>query len=353
MLFLPLIIKADSDKYFFYPAEEGIENKFKYKEVKIFGHNYFYVKFDELKKIFEAYEEKYNEKLNDFLKDFEIPPQYFLVREKKFELKEIYFVGILNVTPDSFSDGGLFFDKEKAVERGVEMVEEGADIIDIGGQSTRPGSEEISEDEELERVIPVIEELSKKINVPISIDTTKAKVAEEAFKAGASILNDISALHFDENMASFLEKWKPSLILMHIKGKPKDMQKDTTYNHLPYDILSFLYEGIEVARKCGVSKEKIIVDPGIGFGKDFEQNLWILKNLSFLKILGCPILVGTSRKSFIGKILNNQPRERIYGTLASNLIAYKKGANFFRVHDVKAHKEFFKVWKEIEDGQLV
>lgn len=349
MLFLPLIIKADSDRYFFYPVEEEIRSKFKYEEVKIFGHNYFYVKFDELKKIFETYEEKYGEKLKDFLN----PSQDFFVGNRKFKSDEIYFIGILNVTPDSFSDGGLFFDKEKAVERGVEMVEEGADIIDIGGQSTRPGSEEISEEEELERVIPVIEELSKIINVPISIDTTKAKVAEEAFKAGARILNDISALHFDENMASFLEKWKPSLILMHIKGKPKDMQKDTTYNHLPYDILSFLYEGIEVARKCGISKEKIIVDPGIGFGKNFEQNLWILKNLSFLKILGCPILVGTSRKSFIGKILNNQPRERIYGTLASNLIAYEKGANFLRVHDVKAHKEFFKVFKEIEDGQLV
>ena len=350
MVFLPLLIEEKEKKYYFYPDKSEIEDKIKLNKVKFFEKNYYYGSLDEIKEILNLYPEKYKKEAEKFLKNFEVQPKYFFVKNKRFLLDKFYLVGILNVTPDSFSDGGLFYDKDKAVERGLELEEEGADIIDVGGQSTRPGSDELNEEEELKRVIPVIEELSKKINIPISIDTTKEKVAEEAFKAGASILNDISALHFDEKMNGFLEKWKPSLILMHIKGKPKDMQKNTNYNHLPYEIATFIKEGIEKAERAGISKDKILVDPGIGFGKDYNQNIWILKNLSFLKILGAPILIGTSRKTFIGKILNNEPKERVYGTLASNLIALKNGAKFLRVHDVKAHKEFFKVLEEIENG---
>lgn len=349
MFFLPFIFEK-KDAYFFYAGNLEYENKFSLKKTNLFNHSYYYGNWEEIKKAFDFYPDGIKETVINFLKNYENPPKYFIVKDKVFDLKKIYFVGVLNVTPDSFSDGSLYFKKEDAIRRAIELVEEGADILDIGGQSTRPGAEEISEEEELKRVIPVIEELSGKINVPISIDTTKAKVAEEAFNAGASILNDISALHFDEKMSETLCKWKPSLILMHIKGKPKNMQENTVYDNFPFEILSFLNQGIEIAKKCGIGREKILVDPGIGFGKDFSQNLWIINNLSFLKALGCSILIGTSRKSFIGKILNNQPIERIYGTIASNYIAVKRGAKFLRVHDVKPHKEFFKVLEEIENG---
>lgn len=349
MSFLPFIFEKKGT-FFFYAGNLEYENKFSLEKTILFNHSYYYGNWEEIKKAFDFYPDGIKENAINYLKNYENPPKFFLVKEKVFDLKNIYFVGVLNVTPDSFSDGNLYFKKESAVRRAMELEEEGADIIDIGGQSTRPGAEEISQGEELKRVIPVIEELSKKINLPISIDTTKAKVAEEAFNSGASILNDISALHFDEKMPEIIHKWKPSLILMHIKGKPKNMQENTIYNNFPFEILSFLNQGIEIAKKSGIEREKILVDPGIGFGKDFSQNLWIINNLSFLKALGCPILIGTSRKSFIGKILNNQPNERIYGTIASNYIAVKRGAKFLRVHDVKAHKEFFKVLEEIENG---
>lgn len=349
MSFLPFIFEK-KDTYFFYAGSLEYENKFSLKKTNLFKHSYYYGNWEEIKKAFDLYPNGIKEIATNYLKNHENPPQYFIVKDKVFDLKKIYFVGVLNVTPDSFSDGSLYYKKESAIRKAMELVEEGADIIDIGGQSTRPGAEEISEEEELKRVIPVIEGLSGKINVPISIDTTKAKVAEEALNVGANILNDISALHFDDKMSETISKWKPSLILMHIKGKPKNMQENTVYNNLPFEILSFLNQGIEIAKKCGIEREKILVDPGIGFGKDFSQNLWIINNLSFLKALGCPILIGTSRKSFIGKILDNQPIERIYGTIASNYIAVKRGAKFLRVHDVKPHKEFFKVLEVIENG---
>lgn len=349
MSFLPFIFEK-KDLCFFYAGNSEYEKSFNLKKINLFNHNYYFGSLNDIKKAFDFYPYGIKEIAINFLKNYENPPKCFIVKDKDYDLNRIYFVGILNITPDSFSDGSLYFKKEDAIRKAMELVEEGADIIDIGGQSTRPGAEEINEEEELRRVIPVIAELSKKINVPISIDTTKAKVAEEAFNSGASILNDISALHFDEKMSETLCKWKPSLILMHIKGKPKNMQKNTEYDNFPFEILSFLNQGIEIAKKCGIGREKILVDPGIGFGKDFLQNLWIINNLSFLKALGCPILIGTSRKSFIGKILNNQPIERIYGTIASNYIAVKRGAKFLRVHDVKPHKEFFKVLEEIENG---
>lgn len=352
MELLPFFIERDKN-YIFYPGNRELEDLIGEKGINLFGHNYFYGNLEEIEDFIKLFPEKYRTESLKFFEDFLNPPDFFVVKDRKFDLKRLNIIGILNITPDSFSDGGLYFEKDKAVERGVKLEEEGADIIDIGGQSTRPGSEEISEEEELKRVIPVIEELSKRVKIPISIDTTRAKVAEEAFCSGASILNDISALHYDEKMETFLEKWKPSLILMHIKGKPKDMQDNPRYDHLPFEILSFLKEGLDKAKKCGLGKEKILVDPGIGFGKTFEDNLWIINNLSFLKVLGAGILIGTSRKSFIGKIIGSKPEERIFGTLASNLISFRKGASFLRVHDVKAHRDFFKVLEYIEDAKLV
>ncbi|MEJ5166413.1 MAG: dihydropteroate synthase [Thermoanaerobaculia bacterium] len=352
MELLPFFIEKDKN-YIFYPGNRELEGLLNGKKINLFGHNYFYGNLEEIEDFIKVFPEKYRDLSLKFLEDFLNPPDFFSVKDKKFDLKRLNIIGILNVTPDSFSDGGLYFEKDKAVERGIKLEEEGADILDIGGQSTRPGSEEISEEEELKRVIPVLEKLTKRIKIPISIDTTRAKVAEEAFYAGASILNDISALHFDEKMEGFLEKWKPSVILMHIKGKPKDMQENPRYDHLPLEILSFLKEGLDRAKKCGLEKEKILVDPGIGFGKTFEDNLWIINNLSFLKVLGAGILIGTSRKSFIGKIMGGRPDERVYGTLASNLISFRKGAGFLRVHDVKAHRDFFKVLEHIENAKLV
>lgn len=352
MEMIPFFIEKDNG-YLFYPGSTELENLVGGKKINLFGHNYFYGSLKEIRDFIDNFPEKFKEDVLKSFEDFINPPDFFTVKDKKFDLRKIHLIGILNVTPDSFSDGGVYFEKEKAIERGLQLEEEGAEILDVGGESTRPGSEEISEEEELRRVIPVIEKLSKRLKIPISIDTTKARVAEEAFYAGANILNDISSFHFDEKMEIFLEKFKPPVILMHIKGKPKDMQKNPGYEHLPLEILSFLKEGLDKAKKSGIGREKILVDPGIGFGKTFEDNLWIINNLSFLKVLGSGILIGTSRKSFIGKILKNNPGERVYGTLASNLVALRSGASFFRVHDVKAHREFFEVLERMEDAKLV
>ncbi len=245
-------------------------------------------------------------------------------------------MGVLNVTPDSFSDGGLYFEKSIAIERAKEMVEDGADIIDIGGESTRPGAEPVSLDEELNRTIPVIETLSKEIKVPISIDTYKSIVAEKAINAGASIVNDISGLRFDPEMAEVIAKHKVPVVIMHIKGTPRNMQKEPFYENLIIEIKNYLEDSINIALSAGIEKDKIIIDPGIGFGKTFEHNLEIIHKLSEFTIFGRPILIGLSRKAFIGKILNNAlPRERVEGTAAAVAISIMNGANIIRVHDVK------------------
>jgi dihydropteroate synthase len=250
--------------------------------------------------------------------------------------KKTHIMGILNVTPDSFSDGGLFFDKKRAVEHALRMVEEGADIIDIGGESTRPGASMVDEDEELRRVIPVIEAISGKVKVPISIDTYKARVAEEALKAGASMVNDISGLRFDPRMAEVVARYEVPVVIMHIKGTPRDMQKNPTYKALIPEIMDYLREGIEIARQRGVRDDMIIIDPGIGFGKTVEHNLEIIHRLSEFKGFEKPILIGPSRKSFIGRVLNDAPvTERLEGTGASVAIAIFNGADIIRVHDVK------------------
>ncbi len=256
-------------------------------------------------------------------------------RRKRFHLGErTLLMGVLNVTPDSFSDGGLFLDKDKALARGLKMVEEGADILDIGGESTRPGSKRLGLEEELRRVLPVIEALSKEADVPISIDTYKSEVARRAIASGAEIINDISGLHFDPDLAKVAAREKTPLILMHIRGTPETMQKDVHYNSLFSEIIAYLKEGISRAESAGVDPEQIVVDPGIGFGKTLEDNLRLLKHLSEFRILGKPILLGTSRKSFIGKILDTQPDQRLEGTLSSIAIGVFNGAHIIRSHDV-------------------
>lgn len=250
--------------------------------------------------------------------------------------KRTYVMGVLNVTPDSFSDGGLFLDADRAVQHGIEMAREGAGIIDIGGESTRPGAADVTEAEEIDRVVPVIERLAKAVHIPISVDTRKSKVAIEALKAGASIVNDVSGLAHDPAMAPAAAKYGASLIIMHTRGTPKTMQSHAVYKDLMRELIAELRASIKMAAAAGVDKAKIIIDPGVGFGKMTEHNLQILNRLEELKALGRPICIGTSRKSFIGKVLGiESPLERLSGTLATCTIAVMKGARILRVHDVK------------------
>jgi dihydropteroate synthase len=256
-------------------------------------------------------------------------------RKQTFTLgKRTLLMGVLNVTPDSFSDGGLFFDKKTAIAHGLKMVEEGADFIDIGGESTRPGSKPLGLDEELRRVIPVIESLAKEADAPISIDTYKSAVAKKAIEAGAQIINDISGLNLDPSLSQVAAKEDVPLVLMHIRGNPETMQKKIHYDSLFSEIIQYLRNSIQRAESAGVDPEQIIIDPGIGFGKTVEDNLLILKNLQEFKILGKPLLLGTSRKSFIGKILNADVTGRLEGTLSSIVVGALNGAHIIRCHDV-------------------
>ena len=247
-----------------------------------------------------------------------------------------YVMGILNVTPDSFSDGGSFLKKENAVEQALMMQEEGADMIDIGGESTRPGAEKVSVSEEIKRVVPVIEALVKKVSVPISIDTCKSDVAKAAISSGASVINDISGLRFDPKMAETAARNKVPVVIMHIKGRPENMQTAPVYKALIPEIIDYLNGGIEIAVKAGIPDNMIILDPGIGFGKTVEHNLEIIKRLNEFSGFEKPILLGHSRKSFIGKILDDLPvSERLEGTAAAAAIGIFNGASIIRVHDVR------------------
>jgi len=257
------------------------------------------------------------------------------INSKILDFKKTYIMGILNVTPDSFYDGGRFFEKEKAVAHALKMVNEGVDIIDIGGESTRPGSDRISEEEEIKRVIPVIKEIRKNSDVIISIDTYKSKVAEEALSAGADIVNDISGCIADEKMPDIIKSYGVPVIVMHIRGNPKIMQRDVHYNDVVKDIIRSLRNRINYLKLRGINEEKIIIDPGIGFGKTVDDNIRIIKRLKEFRCLGRPILIGPSRKSFIGKILDLPPEERLEGTLAVLALCIINGANIIRVHDVK------------------
>ncbi|MCJ7748850.1 MAG: dihydropteroate synthase [Desulfobacterales bacterium] len=265
-------------------------------------------------------------------------------RKRTFKLgKQTLLMGVLNVTPDSFSDGGLFLDREKAIAQGLKMVEEGADLIDIGGESTKPGSKPLGLEEELRRVIPVIEALAKEVDVPISIDTYKSTVAKKAIEAGAQMINDISGLHFDPDLAHVASKEDVPLILMHTRGTPETMQKDVHYESLFSEILQYLRESIQRAESAGLDPGQIVIDPGIGFGKTLEDNLLIIKNLQEFRILGKPILLGTSRKTFIGKILHAEVTERLEGTLSRIAIGVLNGAHIIRCHDVLEAKKAISV----------
>ena len=264
-----------------------------------------------------------------------------IIRNKSFEWgKRTYLMGVLNVTPDSFSDGGDYYTIESALAQAENMVKYEVDIIDIGGQSTRPGAAEISSSEEIDRVIPLVQILRQKAeifgSVPISVDTTRAQVAKAAVEAGADIINDISGATFDSEMLSTVAQLKVPIILMHIRGTPQTMQKLTDYRDLIGEIREFLESRIAEAVAAGIDKSHIILDPGIGFAKNYSQNLEILQQLAKFRGLDCPILVGVSRKSFIGHILN-QPlaKQRIWGTAAACTGAIANSADILRVHDVR------------------
>jgi dihydropteroate synthase len=248
-------------------------------------------------------------------------------------------MGVLNVTPDSFSDGGLYLEPQRAIEHGLRMAEEGADIIDVGGESSRPGSDPAPLDEELKRVIPVIEGLASRLEIPLSVDTYKSQVAERAIEAGAQMINDISGLRFDPQVPAVAARFDTPLIIMHIKGSPKTMQQNPSYEDLMGEIIAYLREGIEKAERGGVDPHQVIVDPGIGFGKRVQDNLIIINRLDELNTLGRPLLIGTSRKSFIGALLGAEVHQRGVGTLATVAVSVLKGAHIVRVHDVAPMKQ--------------
>ena len=274
------------------------------------------------------------------------------IGNKNFDIgKQTIIMGTLNVTPDSFSDGGKFFSIDSAVNHAIVMEKEGADIIDIGGESTRPGAKSVSLDEEINRVIPVLEELVKKIKVPISIDTYKSKIAKKALEIGANMINDITALQGDKLLASIVADYEVPICLMHMKGSPRNMQINPVYDDIVKEIISFLKKRAYYAISCNIKKENIIIDPGLGFGKrtgkGIEDNCEILKRLAELKKLGYPILVGASRKTFIGNICGAEKtlpvNERLEGSLAAACIAVANGADIIRVHDVKETRRCFDI----------
>jgi len=265
--------------------------------------------------------------------------------------KKTRIMGILNVTPDSFSDGGKFLQIDAAVERALDMIVEGADIIDIGGESSRPGARRISAEEEIRRVIPVIEGIRERVDVPVSVDTMKAVVAQRAVEAGAEIINDISAMTSDSQMAAVVAETKAAVVFMHKQGEPETMQDAPAYHDLLGEMTNYLSRRIRDALSCGIQKEKIIVDPGIGFGKTVEHNLNILRYLRELKVWGRPILVGVSRKSFIGALTDMEPNEREEGTIAAMVAAIMNGASMVRIHDIQKMKRAITVADAIVHGQ--
>ena len=255
-------------------------------------------------------------------------------------------MGVLNITPDSFSDGGQFFAFDRAIAQAEQMIAEGADIIDVGGESTRPGSEFVSEAEELRRVMPVIERLKSASSIPISIDTTKSSVARAGLEAGAEIVNDISGLRFDQAIADEVAKAKAGVVLMHSRGTPKDMQQLPPVEDIIGEVISGLRQSVAIAEQRGVPRESIAIDPGIGFGKTAEQNVELIAKLDQLaqEFPDLPLMIGTSRKSFIGKLLNNAAADqRLYGTVATTVAAVLNGAHVVRVHDVKATRDAVRV----------
>lgn len=259
-------------------------------------------------------------------------------------------MGVVNVTPDSFSDGGRFLAAEDALTQALALVREGAAIVDIGGESTRPGSEPVPAAEELERVLPVIEALADRVGVPISVDTTKAEVARRALAAGASLINDVSALRSDAGMLEVVAEAGCPVCLMHMKGQPKTMQDEPRYDSVVDEVLRFLEERMAFALANGLREDQIMVDPGIGFGKTVEHNLALLRDLHRFTVLGRPVVLGASRKRFLGAILGAEPGERIIGTVVTTVVGLLAGAHVFRVHDVKPNFEALRVAQAVLEG---
>ena len=264
-----------------------------------------------------------------------------VIGNRNFEIgTHTYVMGILNVTPDSFSDGGNYNQMDKALFRVEEMIRDGADIIDVGGESTRPGYEQISEEEEIARVVPVIEQIKSRFDIPVSLDTYKACVADAGIKAGVDLINDIWGLKGDERMAEVIAKTNVPCCLMHNRN-------ETVYQDYIADVLADLEESLEMAEKAGISRENIVLDPGIGFAKSYEQNLLLLQQLEVMHSFGCPILLGTSRKSVIGLTLNVPAQERVTGTVATTVMGVMKGCSFVRVHDIRENAEAIKMTEAI------
>ena len=263
------------------------------------------------------------------------------IGNRNFEIgNHTYVMGILNVTPDSFSDGGQYNNMDTVLFRVEEMIKEGADIIDVGGESTRPGYEQISADEEIDRVVPVIEQIKKCFDIPVSLDTYKATVAKAGIEAGADLINDIWGLKYDECMADVIAGADVPCCLMHNRKEPN-------YQNFIQDVLADLKESVQLAQKAGIKQDKIITDPGIGFAKSYEQNLLLLQKLEVLKRLGYPVLLGTSRKSVIGLTLDLPAHQRINGTIATTVLGVVKGCSFVRVHDIKENVQAIKMAEAI------
>ncbi|GIU81085.1 MAG: dihydropteroate synthase [Acidobacteria bacterium] len=270
---------------------------------------------------------------------------------RTINLEQAVVMGILNVTPDSFSDGGKFLALDDAIRQAEKMIEEGAVILDIGGESTRPGSQRVSADEEMKRVLPVVEEVARRFDVAISIDTTKSEVAKRAVQAGAEIINDISGLRFDEKIAEIAAENKTGLVLMHLRGSFETMHSQPPVEDILKEVSRGFRESLSKAERAGIEKEQIALDIGLGFSKQYEQNLELLAKLDYLirEFADFPMLVGPSRKSFIGKVLNKDVSERLYGTLATVAIAVWQGAKILRVHDVQAAVETIKIVEALRE----
>jgi len=259
-------------------------------------------------------------------------------------------MGVVNVTPDSFSDGGRFFAAEDALAQGLNVVREGAALVDIGGESTRPGADAVSEAEELRRVLPVVEALAGRVGVPISVDTMKAEVARRALAGGAALINDVSALRFDPGMVDVIAEAGCPICLMHMHGAPKTMQEDPHYDDVVDEVLRFLEERMAFALACGLREDQLMIDPGIGFGKTVAHNLALLRDLQRFTALGRPVVLGASRKRFLGAILGAEPAARTIGTVATTVVGLLAGAHVFRVHDVKPNFEALRVGLAVLEG---
>jgi dihydropteroate synthase len=259
-------------------------------------------------------------------------------------------MGILNVTPDSFSDGGMFYQREAAIAQGERLAAQGADVLDIGGESARPFSNPISPQEEIKRIVPVIKVLARRLNIPISVDTWKAEVARAALDSGAALINDISGLGMDPGLGEVAASYEVPLILMHMQGRPRDMQVAPTYHHLLEEIRSFFEAGIGRAVALGVPRNQILIDPGIGFGKRMDHNLTLIKRLDFFQDLDLPLVLGTSRKAFIGKLTQQEPLDRDWGTAATLAVGAWQGAHMMRVHNVAAAKQVLAVTDALREA---